>query len=131
MLGTDQQLARIAADEFGDVVADAVLIGGSPASPNKLRLNFSDDSFLDIWLSADGDYSYHWEQRRQQGRIYRWDNAPHHPDIATHPAHFHSGDEDIITESSLSADPETALRQVLSFVRKQLGKHDSEGERNS
>jgi len=37
-------LARIAADEFGDVLADAVLIAGSPASPNKLRLNFADDS---------------------------------------------------------------------------------------
>ena len=62
----------------------------------------------------------HWEQRRQRGRLYRWDNAPHHPHMGTFPAHLHDGDETTIVESYLSLVPEAALRQVLGSVRQQL-----------
>jgi len=120
MLATYQALVRLAQDEFKDIVADTTFVGGTLVSPNKLRLTLTDGSFLDIWLSADGDYAYHWEQRRQRGRMYRWDNAPHHPRVATFPDHFHNGDESTIVESHLSPEPEAALRQVLEFVRRQL-----------
>jgi hypothetical protein len=120
MLVTYQALARLALDEFKDVVTGTIFVGGTPASPNKLRLRLTDGSFLDVWLSADGDYAYHWEQRRQRGRLYRWDNAPHHPRVGTFPDHFHDGDESTIVESHLSSMPEAALRQVLEFVRRQL-----------
>jgi len=115
-----QALARIALVEFKDVVTGTTFVGGTPASPNKLRLTLTDGSFLDIWLSTDGDYAYHWEQRRQRGRLYRWDNAPHHPHAGTFPAHFHDGDENTILESHLNPAPEAAVRQVLVFVRQQL-----------
>jgi len=72
-----------------------------------------------MW-SLDGDYAYHWEQRRQRGRLYRWDNAPHYPRVSTFPDHFHHGDESMIVESYLNSMPEAALRQVLEFVRRQL-----------
>jgi hypothetical protein len=120
MLVTYQTLARLALDEFKDVVTGTTFIGGTPASPNKLRLTFTDGSFLDVWLSADGDYAYHWEQRRQRGQLFRWDNAPHHPHVGTFPDHFHDGDEGTIVESYLDPAPEAALRQVLDFVRRQL-----------
>ncbi len=120
MLVTYQALARLALDEFKDIVTGTTFVGGTPASPNKLRLRFADGSFLDVWLSADRDYAYHWEQRRQRGRLYRWDNAPHHPRVSTFPDHFHDGDESTIIESHLSPTPEAALRQVLEFVRRQL-----------
>ncbi len=120
MLNVYQALARLAANEFGDVVSEAQLVGGTPASPNKLRITLTDGSFLDVWLSADGDYAYHWEQRRQQGRLYRWDNAPHYPTINSFPAHLHDGDEDTVVESDLSPAPESALRQVLEFVQRHL-----------
>ena len=120
MLGVYQSLVRIALVEFGDIVAGASYVGGTPASPNKLRLTFTDGSFLDVWLSADGDYAYHWEQRRQRGRLYRWDNAPHHPHISTFPDHMHDGDELAIAESHLSNTSETALRYVLDFIRQHL-----------
>jgi Family of unknown function (DUF6516) len=115
-----QALARLAQNEFGDIVTRASYVGGTPASPNKLRLMLTDDSFLDIWLSAEGDYAYHWEQRRQRGRSYRWDNAPHHPHVGTFPAHLHNGDEHTLAESHLSATPEIALRDVLAFIRRNL-----------
>jgi hypothetical protein len=124
MLSTYQALARLALDEFGtqglNIATHATFVGGTPASPNKLRLNLVDESFLDVWLSADGDYAYHWEQRRQRGRLYRWDNAPHHPHVDTFPAHLHDGDENTIVESHLSPKPEDALRQVLNFVHQRL-----------
>lgn len=120
MLAIYQSLAHIALTEFKDVVASTALIGGTPASPNKLRLMLSDESFLDIWLSADGNYAYHWEHRRQSGKLYRWDNAPHHPQVNTFPAHFHEGEENTIVASQLSATPGDALRQVLEFIKRNL-----------
>ena len=117
MLATYQALAHLALDEFEDVVADSTLLGGTPSSPSKPRLLLVDASSIDIWLTADGDYSYHWERRRQRGLMFRWDNAPHHPNAATFPDHLHDGDESTIGESSLSADPVSALRQILQFVR--------------
>ncbi|MBI5032770.1 MAG: hypothetical protein HZB51_19775 [Chloroflexi bacterium] len=75
MLTTFQRLARVATDEFSDIVTRVAWVGGTPSNPNKLRLLMRDESFMDVWLSDDGDYAYHWEQRRQSGKIYRWDNA--------------------------------------------------------
>jgi len=120
MLTTYQMLANIALSEFNEVITQTQFIGGTPISPNKLRLTVTDKSFIDIWLTLDGDYSYHWERRRQTGEVYRWDNAPHHPNISTFPDHFHDGDEHTIVESTLKPLPEDALREVLEFVRQRL-----------
>ena len=120
MLTIYQELVRIAQAEFSDVVRGTTYIGGTSSSPNKLRIALVDGSFMDIWLSADGDYAYHWERRRQTGQMYRWDNAPHYPNVGTYPAHFHDGDESAVAESNLSAVPEAAFREVLEFVRKRL-----------
>ncbi|HSN74601.1 MAG TPA: DUF6516 family protein [Anaerolineae bacterium] len=120
MLANYESLIRISQAEFPDVVTRAIYIGGTSSSPNKLRLILVDGSFMDIWLSAEGDYAYHWERRRQTGQMYRWDNAPHHPTISTFPAHFHDGDEATIQESSLSAAPSIAVRAILEFIRIQL-----------
>ncbi len=120
MLDVYQTLAHLALNEFADIVADTAFIGGTPASPNKLRLRLADGSFLDVWLSMDGDYAFHWERRRQHGTLYRWDNAPHHPHVHTAPNHFHDGDEQNIVESDLSDEPEAALRQILGFVRSRI-----------
>jgi hypothetical protein len=102
MLTTYQKLIMLAHREFADVVSQTSFIGGTAASPNKLRLVPIDDSCLDVWLSSDGDYAYHWEQRRQRGRLFRWDNAPHHPHVSTFPDHLHDGDEATIRESHLA-----------------------------
>jgi hypothetical protein len=120
MLTTYQALASLALREFSDVVKQTSFIGGTAASPNKLRLALMDDSFLEVWLSMDRDYSYHWEQRRQRGRLFRWDNAPHHPHVITFPDHFHDHDEATIRDSHISSDPARALREVLAFIRREL-----------
>ncbi len=107
MLATYRALASIAVTEYADIVAETTFVGGTSASPNKLRLALVEGSFIDIWLSSDGDYAYHWERRSQTGEMYRWDNAPHYRQISTFPAHFHDGDESIVRESVLQYESRT------------------------
>lgn len=59
MLAIYESLVRIAQLEYPDIVMRTSYLGGTSSSPNKLRLILVDGSFIDIWLSADGDYAYH------------------------------------------------------------------------
>jgi len=45
---------------------------------------------------------------REGKRAFRYDNAPHHPEIATHPHHKHIGKQDRL----MPADQPT-LKQIL------------------
>lgn len=65
----------------------------------RLRLRFADQALLEMseavlctagtlqWLS----YRYHYQE--VSGFVLRYDNAPHHPEIVTHPDHKHVGDD--------------------------------------
>ena len=116
-----ERLREIAEVEFADIVTD-----GYVPDLNELRLILSDGSFIDIWFSLKlaERYSYHWERRALDGTIYRHDNAPHKrwQSVSTFPHHFHNGNENNVVESYLSGNPEEALREFLTFVRKRLRK---------
>jgi len=127
MLELYRALANLALSEFSGIVVSSQMIGGTPADPDKLRLAFKEESFLDIWLSEDNDYACHWEHRRQSGKIYRWDNAPHHPEVSTYPKHFHDGDESAVTGSALSSDSQSALRGILKLYSTTLIKMSLQG----
>ena len=115
------QLARIATAEFGAVITHAETIGRRAGIALKLRLHVRDGTFIDVWLSADQKrYAYHWEQRAKRGMVHRHDNAPDHPEIATHPKHFHNGSEENVEESLISDSPRSALREFLRFVEREL-----------
>ncbi|HQE94024.1 MAG TPA: DUF6516 family protein [Anaerolineae bacterium] len=66
----------------------------------RYRLTLHDGSLLELFeLFAVMDreiqvqkYSFHW-QTRNGGLIRRWDNAAHHPEVATHPYRIHDGTE--------------------------------------
>jgi uncharacterized protein DUF6516 len=45
--------------------------------------------------------------------IARWDNAPHHPEVKTHPDHLHVGDK---IKASHAVDIEKVLEAVLSSI---------------
>ncbi len=122
MLDLYQRIADIAKKSFNDLVTRADFLGGTAANPDKVRISIIDGSFLDIWLSEEGDYSYHWERRRQSGEIFRWDNAPHHPQIKTYPDHFHKYNEQNVISSKLSSNCDVATRKVLEFIRKYIRK---------
>jgi len=82
----------------------------------RIRLRFGDQSLLEIseaivlvgeephWLS----YRYHYQSSRT-GLVFRYDNAPHHVEVATHPDHKHSGDD-------VLASPHPSIEQILREV---------------
>ena len=114
-----EQLREIAEAEFADIVIEAFA-----PDINELRIMVSDSSFVDVWFSLKlpGRYSYHWERRAIDGRVYRHDNAPHKrwQSVATFPCHFHDGSETNVIESHVSEIPAEALRDFLTFVRDQV-----------
>ena len=114
------RLRELAEVEFADIVVEALI-----PDTNELRIVLKDGSFVDVWFSLklQGRYSFHWERRAIDGKIYRHDNAPHQrwQSVATFPRHFHDGSEGDVTESSISAVPTEALREFLAFVRATLG----------
>ena len=82
----------------------------------RLRLRFPDQALLEMseavlctagtpqWLS----YRYHYQEA--SSFVLRYDNAPHHPEVITHPDHKHVGD-DVVA----SAHP--TIEQVLLEVQ--------------
>lgn len=114
-------LEHVALEEFSDVVLSVQRIGRRVKAPLKLRLILRDETFVDVWITPDGQrYAYHWEQRAKRGLIHRHDNAPDHPHIATHPKHFHNGSESKVEESHIPNEPAEAMRYFLTFVREHL-----------
>ncbi len=115
-----KRLREIAESEFAAIVVEVLA-----PDINELRIILMDGSFVDVWFSLKlvGRYSLHWERRAIDGRIYRYDNAPHRrwQFVATFPHHFHNGSEGEVVESHLSHDPADALRQFLTFVRDRMG----------
>jgi hypothetical protein len=106
------------AARYGDIVAAVETVGVGTAQ--KTRFVLTDGSYIDVQFSASGRYSYHWERRHVDGTLYRFDNAPHHFDVATFPHHLHDGSEGKVVESRISASPDEAVPQVLDFARIKL-----------
>ena len=106
---------------FSDILKSAELIRGAAGRIRKLRLYLIDNTFVDIWYSPDGSYSYHWEQRAVRNAIYRHDNAPHQKwrNISTFPKHCHDGTQLNVTESFL---PDSYENAVEEFLRLEIGR---------
>jgi len=82
----------------------------------RIRLRFSDKALLEIseafvlvgrelrWLS----YRYHYQDALGV-LVFRYDNAPHHPEIVTHPDHKHRGEQ-------ILASGHPSIEQLLEEV---------------
>ncbi len=128
---TYEELHHIALQEFNEIVVYAEIQRLPTGDPRKLRLSLVDNSFIDIFVSATGRYSYHWDRTSATGPIiYRHDNAPHKAwrYIATFPKHFHDGSEENVTESTISSQPAEAIRAFCHFVLKKLQNEAQERE---
>jgi hypothetical protein len=79
------------------------------------RVFFWDDSFLDLYevVNTELGYpvrvSYAYTYIREGKRVFRYDNAPHHPEIITYPHHKHIGPSD-----RLAPTDQPSLSQVLA-----------------
>ena len=118
-----EHLRQVAREEFGDIVVSTDIETLPTGDPRKLRLHMVDGSFVDVFVSLTGRYSYHWQRLDTAGgALYRHDNAPHVSwrNVSTYPRHFHDGTEENVVASHLSSDPPTALREFCRFVRHTL-----------
>jgi len=121
MINAYNKLKVIAESEYKDIVTSTKILGERTVGSAKLRIFLKDQTYLDVWLSPSGKYSYHWEQRAQRGTIYRHDNAPDFPHIKTYPKHLHDGDEKSIRPSYMDANPTIAIKQILDIIKQKLG----------
>ena len=87
------------------------------------RAFFWDDSYLDLYEVVSTElgypvrihYAYTYLQREQ--RVFRYDNAPHHPGVITFPHHKHIGPQDRLAPSD-----QASLSQVLAEIAAWLDK---------
>lgn len=88
----------------------------------RCRVIFWDSSYLDLYevVSTELGYPvrvhYAYTYIREGQRVFRYDNAPHHPEIATHPHHKHIGPTD-----RLAPADQPSLSQVLAEIEGWLG----------
>ncbi len=117
-----KKILDIAVSEFKAVVESGQILYSQSEEPWKLRLYLYDDSFIDIYYSVKGKYSYHWDRRLTSNKIYRHDNAPHGKwrNVPTFPKHFHNGSEDVVVSSNIDDNPELAVKEFLRFVADRL-----------
>lgn len=73
--------------------------------------------FAKDYLFQDGSrkYSFHW-QDTEGNCIIRWDNAPHHQDVATFPYHKHIGKDENIADSQ-----PMKTEKVLEHIKAEIG----------
>ena len=85
----------------------------------RCRVYFWDGSFLDIYgvVSTGPGYPlrihYAYAYLPEGNPVFRYDNAPHHPEIETHPHHKHVG-------TAVVASPEPTLSAILAKVETHL-----------
>ena len=78
-----------------------------------LKVSFIDNSVLYVRETITptfGKYAYHW-QTSDTRLIRRWDNAPHWPDVATHPHHCHVGSRENVVPSE-----HPAIADVIQYI---------------
>jgi hypothetical protein len=117
-----RQLKSIVDNEFIDIITESEIIFAFSGRARKLRVNLIDGTFIDIWYSVEGEYSFHWEQRGVRDAIFRHDNASHAKwsAIKTFPKHCHDGTNQNVSESYIPDEPEKAVRDFLKIVREKL-----------
>jgi hypothetical protein len=86
----------------------------------RCRIHFWDDTFLNIHETVSTElgypvrivYAYSYIRKSQS--VFRYDNAPHHPDVITYPHHKHIG------EDTIAPTDQPTIHQVLSEIETYL-----------
>jgi hypothetical protein len=85
-----------------------------------MRLRFWDGSFLQVeealvvraFAIVKVRYNYHY-QRADNTLVFRYDNAPHYPDLPGFPEHKHEGDDVV---SAPAPDLTEVLREIDAYL---------------
>ncbi|MCC6500866.1 MAG: hypothetical protein IT313_11430 [Anaerolineales bacterium] len=96
---------------FDEISEEECYIRGS------LTLNGGFELHIAEYVVTEPDFKrlkYRFHLQTSEGQmIVRWDNAPHHPEVTTHPDHLHLGKK---IEASQPMDIPQALEAALSFI---------------
>jgi Family of unknown function (DUF6516) len=85
----------------------------------RVRLTLIDKTILEITEIFVFDfnkrkYSFQWMEENYDLKI-RWDNAPHHRQIATFPHHKH-----ILQEENVQESEEPTIEEILGMIKKEI-----------
>lgn len=67
----------------------------------------------EVWVAGERKKYAYYQVAPSGAVIQGWDNAPHHPEITTHPHHHH-------TAEGVSASAVTTLANVLALLAQQI-----------
>jgi hypothetical protein len=105
----EEQVVCLASDDYNGLI--------------RCRVVFWDGSYLDLYEVVSTElgypvrvhYAYTYVQEGE--RVFRYDNAPHHPEIVTHPHHKHIGPSDRLVPAE-----QPSLNQVLAEIEERLSR---------
>lgn len=122
ILSVYSSLIELVDTEFKDICEDADILFSSTGRAQKVKIYLIDNTIVDVWLSLDGKYSYHWSNKGVRDYVLRYDNAPHEKwkTVSTFPKHCHEGNESNIVSSIIPDDPCDALRYFLQKVKEKI-----------
>jgi hypothetical protein len=83
---------------------------------------FIDNSLLhfrELWIWQEGQrfkkaYTYHY-QRADGTMVFRYDNAPHFPNLPTAPHHKHIGETDVVAANA--PDLQSVLNEIEGMIK--------------
>jgi hypothetical protein len=115
-------LIELVNEEFKDICEDAAIMFSTTGRAQKVRIYLIDNTIVDIWISRDGRYSYHWSNKGVRDFVLRHDNAPHEKwkTVSTFPKHCHDGSEPNVVSSKIPDDPIAALKYFLQRVKEKI-----------
>jgi hypothetical protein len=88
----------------------------------KARCRLRRDYRFQVWVRHSQELTRYAYQLFTDHPILRWDNAPHHPELAeNYPHHFH-GKRGVMISSNLTGDPLRDLKQVLQEIEKHINR---------
>jgi hypothetical protein len=122
ILSVYNSLIELVNEELKDICEDAVIMFSTTGRAQKVRIYLIDNTIVDIWISRDGRYSYHWSNKGVRDYVLRHDNAPHEKwkTVSTFPKHCHDGSESNVVSSKIPDDPIAALKYFLQRVKEKI-----------
>jgi len=101
-----------------EIIAEIEILAASNPNFIRLRADLINNDKPHISEAWDEEtlirYAYYWLKQNDELRI-GWDNAPHHPEVSTHPHHKH-----IAAQGKIQSSEEASLEDVLLFIKGKL-----------
>jgi hypothetical protein len=107
-------------EKFSSIIIDFIIVKEGITGEKEIQrceITFINHSRLMVYESVQRTkfkYSYHWLNPNNI-TIFRWDNAPHFPNLKTFPFHRHVGENE-----NAEAFDKISLEDVLLFISKHI-----------